>query len=95
MISSKIKKNHVYIKGSITFFVLYVDDILLIENDIFMLTTVKRWLSKEFFMKNLREASYILEIKIYRDKPKRMLDLLQKLYIKKVLKRFSIKNSKK
>ena len=57
-----------------------------------MLTMVKRWLSKEFFMKNLGKASYILEIKVYRDRPKRMLDLSQKLYIEKVLKRFSIEN---
>ena len=60
-----------YIKRSVgaqlTFFVLYVDDILLIENDIFILTTVKRWLSKKFSMKDLEEASYILQIKVYRD----------------------------
>ena len=35
------------ISGSIVvFFVLYVDDILLIRNDIHMLTIVKIWLSK-------------------------------------------------
>ena len=48
-----------------------MDDILLIENDIPMLTTVKRWLSKKFSMKDLGEASYILRIKIYRDDLKR------------------------
>ena len=42
------------ISGSaIVFFVLYMDDILLIENDIFMLTIVKIWLSKKFFLKDL------------------------------------------
>ena len=46
-------------------------------------------------MKNLGEASYILGIKIYRDRPRQMLDLSQKLYIEKVLKRFSMKNSKR
>ena len=81
--------------SAITFLVLYVDDILLIENDIFMLTTVKRWLSKEFSMKDLRKASYILEIKVYRDRPKQILGLSQKLYIKKMLKRFSMKNFKR
>ena len=78
----------------ITFLVLYVDDILLIENDIPMQTMIKRWLSKKFFMKDLGEASYILGIKVYRDIFKRMLGLSQKLYIEKVLKRFSMKNSK-
>ena len=81
--------------SAITFLVLYVDDILLIENDIFMLTIVKRWLSKKFFIKDLGEASYIFRIKIYKDRPKRMLGLSQKLYIEKVLKRFSMKNSKR
>ena len=38
-------------RSAITFFVLYMDDILLIENDIPMLTMVKRWLSKKFSMK--------------------------------------------
>ena len=72
-----------------------MDDILLIRNDISMLTIVKRWLSKKFSMKNLRKASYILEIKIYRDRSKRILGLSQKLYIEKMLKRFGMKNSKR
>ena len=46
-------------------------------------------------MKDLEEASYILEIKVYRDRSKRILGLSQKLYIEKVLKRFNIKNSKR
>ena len=46
-------------------------------------------------MKDLGEASYILGIKIYRDRPKRMLGLSQKLYIEKMLKRFSMKNFKR
>ena len=66
----------VYKKASgraVTFLVLYVDDILLIENDIPMLTLVKSWLSKKFSMKDLGEVSYILRIKFYRDKPNQML----------------------
>ena len=77
--------------STVIFLVLYVDDILLIENDILMLTTVKIWLSKKFSMKDLGEASFILEIKVYRDRPNRMLGLSQKMYIEKVLKRFSMK----
>ena len=53
-------ESYVYKKVSgsmITFLVLYVDDILLIENNISMLTMVKRCLSKEFSMKDLGEAS--------------------------------------
>ena len=46
-------------------------------------------------MKDLGEASYILEMKIYRNRFKRMLGTSQSTYIETVLKRFSIKNSKK
>ena len=72
-----------------------MDDILLIGNDIPMLTMVKRWLPKKFSMKDLGKASYILRVKIYRDRSKWMLGLSQKLYIKKLLKRFSMKNFKR
>ena len=68
-------------ESAITFLILYVDDILLIGNDVPMLTTIKRWLSKEFSMKDLGEASYILGIKVYRDRPNRTLGLSQQMYI--------------
>ena len=48
-----------------------------------------------FFMKDLREASYILGIKVYRDRPKKLLGLSQAMYIDEVLKRFSMENSKR
>ena len=82
-------------ESAVTFFILYVDDILLIGNDIPMLTSVKVWLSKEFVMKDLGEASYILGIKVYRDRSKRMIRLSQHMYTEEVLKRFNMKNSKK
>ena len=49
----------------IVFFILYVDDILLIENDVPILQRIKVWQSSQFSMKDLREASYILMMKIY------------------------------
>src|SRR3954468_6000364 len=54
--------------SSVTFLVLYVDDILIIVNDINMLNYVKSYLNKCFSMKDLGEAAYILGIKIYRDR---------------------------
>ena len=72
-----------------------MDDIFLIENDISILISIKTWLSKKFFIKDLGETSYILRIKVYRDRSRRMLSLSQKLYIEKVLKWFSMKNSKR
>ncbi|KAL8128045.1 hypothetical protein AgCh_014838 [Apium graveolens] len=60
-----------------------------------MLQSVKVWLSKNFTMKDLGEASYILGMKIYRDRSRRMIGLTQGTYIHKVLKRFSMENSKR
>ena len=45
--------------SAIIFLILYVDDILLIGNDILMLTMVKRWLSKKFSMKERPRGSIL------------------------------------
>ena len=75
--------------------VLYVDDILLIGNDIGVMSSVKIWLSSQFDMKDLGEANYILGIKLWQDRKNRMLGLSQAGYIDKILARFSMQNSKK
>ena len=46
-------------------------------------------------MKDLGEASYILGIKIYRDRSRHLIGLSQSTYIDKVLKRFKMESSKK
>ena len=81
--------------STVVFLVLYVDDILLIGNDIPALRGIKVWLLSQFSMKDLGEASYILGMKIYRDRSKKLLGLSQSMYIETVLKRFSMENSKK
>ncbi|GJZ02339.1 retrotransposon protein, putative, ty1-copia subclass [Tanacetum coccineum] len=68
----------IYVKVSRSvevFLVLYVDDILLIGNDIPALQSVKDWLRKCFAMKDLGDAAYILGIKIYRDRSKHQQNL--------------------
>ncbi|KAL0433502.1 UNVERIFIED_CONTAM: Retrovirus-related Pol polyprotein from transposon TNT 1-94 [Sesamum latifolium] len=69
--------------SSVAYLVLYVDDILLIGNGVKMLRDIKAWLSTQFSMKDMGEASYILGIKIYRDRSRRMLGLTQSSYIEK------------
>lgn len=81
--------------SAVVFLILYVDDILLIGNDIPMLESVKASLKKSFSMKDLGEAAYILGIRIYRDRSKRLIGLSQDTYIDKVLKRFNMEQSKK
>ena len=79
----------------VVFLVLYVDNILLIGNDVCVLSSVKFWLSNQFDMKDLGEASYILRIKVIRDRKNRMLGLSQATYIGTVLTRFSMQDFKK
>ena len=71
--------------SSVAFLILYVDDILLIGNNIPMLEFVKTSLKNSFSMKDLGEAAYILGIKIYRDRSKSLIGLSQDAYIDKVL----------
>ncbi|WVZ23370.1 hypothetical protein V8G54_001914 [Vigna mungo] len=81
----------IYIKVSRSKFVilvLYVDDILLAANDIGMLHDVKKFLSNNFKMKYMKEASYVIGIEIFRDRSQGLLSLSQKGYINKVLERF-------
>ena len=82
-------------ESSVVFLILYVDDILLIGNDISMLEATKTSLKNSFSMTDLGEAAYILDIKIYRDRLKRLIGLSQDTYIDKVLKRFNMEEVKK
>ena len=81
--------------SSVAFLILYVDDILLIGNDIELLSSVKGYLNKCFSMKDLGEAAYILGIKIYRDRSRHLIGLSQSTYLDKVLKKFKMDQSKK
>ncbi|GJY51001.1 retrotransposon protein, putative, ty1-copia subclass [Tanacetum coccineum] len=53
--------------SNVTFLILYVDDIIIMGNQIPSLS-VKTYLGKCFAMKDLEEATFILGIKIYRDR---------------------------
>ena len=79
----------------VMFLVLYVDDILLIGNDVGVMSSVKVWLSSQFDMKDLGEANFILGIKLWQDHKNKMLGLSQSGYIDNVLKQFGMQNSKK
>ena len=63
--------------------ILYVDDILLVSNDIGLLHETKKYLVKSFKMKDLGEASFVLGIEIHRDRSRGVLGPSQKGYIEK------------
>ncbi|GJW79354.1 retrotransposon protein, putative, ty1-copia subclass [Tanacetum coccineum] len=88
----------VYLKASrsnVAFLVAYVNDIIIMGNNITMLQDIKSWLCKCFSMKDLGEVAYILEIKIKHDRSKRLIDLSQSTYFDKILKKFKMENSKR
>ena len=82
-------------KGKTTFLVIYVDDILLIGNDVGYLTDVKTWLAAQFQMKDLGDAQYVLGIQIIRNCKNKTLALPQATYIDKMFIPYAIQNSKK
>ncbi|GJU54949.1 retrotransposon protein, putative, ty1-copia subclass [Tanacetum coccineum] len=88
----------VYQKASgsnVTFLILYVDDIIIMGNHIPSLQSVKDYLGKCFAMKDLGKATFILGIKIYKDRSKQLIRLGQNAYMDKILKRYRIDNSKR
>jgi len=75
-----------YSKGKVVvFLVLYVDDILLIGSDIEIMSDIKAWLAKQFQMKDLGNAAFVLGIQIIRDRKNKLLALFQGTYTNKVL----------
>jgi hypothetical protein len=77
-------------RGKFIFLILYVDDILLASSDASLLLETKRFLSSNFDMKYLGEASFVLGIEIHRDRRNGVLGLSQKSYLKNILKKFSM-----
>nr|GEW96761.1 retrovirus-related Pol polyprotein from transposon TNT 1-94 [Tanacetum cinerariifolium] len=56
---------------------------------------IKSYLGRNFAMKDLGEAAYILGIEIYRDRSWRLIGFCQIAYIEKILERFHMENSKR
>lgn len=80
------KERYVYVKHFKSNFLiisLYVNGILLSENNKEMIVATQIWLSLNFEMKDMGEASYVLGVKILRDCSKKLLGLSQKTYIKR------------
>jgi hypothetical protein len=69
---------------------LYVDDKVIIGNDLRFIEHIKDQLKCEFDMKDLGEAEYILGIQIKRDRTKGTLSLSQRQYLLDVLSRFNM-----
>nr|GEX43424.1 hypothetical protein [Tanacetum cinerariifolium] len=80
--------------SDVTFIILYVDDIIMMGNHIPSLQSVKTYLGNCFAMKDLEEVSFILGIRLYRDRLQQLIRLSQSAYMNKILKRYRMDTSK-
>jgi hypothetical protein len=75
-----------YGRGNGVFLCLYVDDILIFENNIEVIKEVKEFLSNNFEMKDLGETDVILNIKLLKEEENGGITLVQSHYVEKVFK---------
>jgi hypothetical protein len=73
---------------------LYVDDMLLVGNNMDVIKEVKSQLSSKFDMKDLGVANFILGMEIKKDCANMKLWLNQRKYIETILQRFNMHGSK-
>ena len=70
------------VSGSkVIFLILYIGDILLATNDLGLLHETKKFLSRNFEVKDMGEVSYVIGIKIFHNRSQGLLGLSQKVYI--------------
>ena len=74
--------------------VLYVDDMLLVGNNMDVIKEVKIQLSSKFDMKDLIVSNLILGMEIKRNRVDRKLWLNQRKYVETILHRFNMQECK-
>lgn len=79
-----INENYcVYVKCDDNNFIIlsqYVDDILLASNAKDFISTTKEWLSSYFEIKDMSKAEFILDVKIQRNRSKKLIALSQVIH---------------
>lgn len=76
------------------YMLLYVDDVLIIAENLDEVKAVKQILRAEFKMQDLGKAKMFLGLRIERDRAKGIMKLSQSMYIDSVLKRFGMEMCK-
>lgn len=78
------------VKGSVVYLLLYVDDIILASDQMYLIEKLKQQLSKRFEMTDMGELKIFLGLKVDRDKSKGTLKISQSKYISNLLERFGM-----
>ena len=88
----QLKKDRcVFVKlsdGDVCYVSAYVDDLLIIGNNMSVVNEFKRQISAQFTMKDLGEVKYILGWHIHRDRANRTIFINQEKYMEKILERY-------
>ena len=71
-----------------------MDNILLVANSKELVKIIKDWLHSNFDKKDIGEATYILGVKIFKDRSRKLMAMSQESYIKKIIERFNVANCK-
>ncbi len=71
---------------------IYVNDLLILESNIFNIKALKLQFAKRFQMKDLDSIEWYLEMQITRDRIERTLWINQSIYIKQVIELLSMSN---
>ena len=80
--------------GKFVILLLYVDDMLIVGQDVGVIGNLKKDLFKSFDLKDLGLARQILGMQILHDRKAKKLWLSQEKYIKRVLERFNMKHAR-
>ncbi|GKV04185.1 hypothetical protein SLEP1_g16379 [Rubroshorea leprosula] len=83
-----------FLDGNFIILLLYVDDMLILGQDVEKICRLKEELSKSFDMKDLGPAKQILGMAITRDRKAGKLWLSQEKYVEQLLERFNMKHAK-
>lgn len=76
------------------YILLYVDDLLIINDNIQHMQTIKRMLSSTFQMTDIGEVNNFLGMHIERNKEKRTMSIYQAQYLRNILSKFGMKDCK-
>lgn len=89
-----IYRHHDLVTNTIIWLSLYVDDLLIMSNNRSHLDKFKVKLALAFDMKDMGPARFILGIQITHDREQRLLTITQTTYIKALVTKFEMQNSK-
>lgn len=80
--------------GTIIIVAIYVDDLLILANNMTALHNLKAEISQRFDMKDLGEVHFCLGIQVFRNRHERSIRISQAKYVENILKRFNMLESK-